>query len=419
MACLFFALSAQSLAQEEVDEGTLDEVTLFLNALNNAKGNVENSAAALVARETVVVSKTRVGLMAKDDGARELYAIGRAYWERCEYDNEFRILEMAIDLDPNSFAAARAWMLIGDTYYGNKARPDNSIEPFRKAKSLLDATIIDQEVSAITSQEAVWQAQAIVLGRLGFASVYVGNEEEAEKYYLQLVDSPGIARSADPALLLNAYRQLAEFSSARSDFDAAKKYSTASDGLIERMDLPKSMQVDLLYESIRRRHPDPHSPERIRELELLWADSRFIIAPAILRVGDELSFTYFFRDPIQRSEFKKLAIEFRRRILRMGELSGNSSAESCQLRNYLLIIDFAVQFKPEEIDVTEMRKDVESLLRNKDVVFSVAGSRTAAEADIMTARLIAIFERQFPKQAQASKERAAKTSAAGIPPVKD
>ena len=97
-----------TLAQDEVDEGSHDEVILFLNALSNAKSNVENSAAALAARETLVVSKTRVGLMAKDDGARELYAIGRAHWDNCQYDDELRILEMAIDLDPTSFAAAKS-----------------------------------------------------------------------------------------------------------------------------------------------------------------------------------------------------------------------------------------------------------------------------------------------------------------------
>ena len=351
-----------TLAQDEVDEGSHDEVILFLNALSNAKSNVENSAAALAARETLVVSKTRVGLMAKDDGARELYAIGRAHWDNCQYDDELRILEMAIDLDPTSFAAAKSWMLIGDTFYGNKAKPENSIEPFQKAQTLLDAASVNPKISAVTSQEAIWQSQAIVLGRLGFASLYVGNREESEKYYQQLVNSPNLLKSADPSLLLNAYRELATFASDRNDLAAVKKYSTASDSLIERLDLPKSMQVALMYESICRRHPDPQDPGRIKELELLWADARFTLVPAIVRIGDELLFTYYFSEPIRRGEFQKIAIEYRRRLSRMGELKASPGAESCLFQDYLLIVDFAARFKPQEVDTAAVRKDVESLL---------------------------------------------------------
>ncbi|MCA9062751.1 MAG: hypothetical protein KDA96_06820, partial [Planctomycetaceae bacterium] len=125
--------TASSFSQTLDDVKAADNIMVFLGVVENyaVKEGIPLTIAEVSGQEALVYAAANSGLMDAEEAAGKLYVLGRQYWDAREYESALRVLEKSIDLAPDGFVAAKSWTLIGNTYYGNLARPKDSIAPFR------------------------------------------------------------------------------------------------------------------------------------------------------------------------------------------------------------------------------------------------------------------------------------------------
>lgn len=394
-------LTCHALANAQEDSGSVDPVALFLNTASNFSSDPTIAQLTLPTQEIMIRSRMNLGTISMEEGASQLYVIARSHWDKRNYDEVFRVAELAIDAAPNSYGAAQSWMLIGDTWYGNKADPTRSVEPLRKAETVLELLAKEPDNLAENSKSSIIQSQAILAGRLGFATLYGGDSEASRSNYERLINRPEFVQAVDPNTVLSAYRYLLGFAAEKKDLPLVISYGEAANKFAADRKLPPSIRISIQLEVIRKSYPDPSDSLRLKALEEMWRRDEFRLVPEILDVGDELCLSYFFFSPIKRQEFATTSRLMRRRmvLLRATEPDLKSLlSDSVYIRHGLMAIDFSTRFPGEDVDAKALNKEFDKLSSQGEIQISVPGSRESADANRIGATLLSILVRNFPEQ---------------------
>jgi hypothetical protein len=398
----FLAWALELRGQTSVDENIPalpDPVGLFSARVREVTVQFGIDAAGLAGQEALILGSARTGLMGNEDAAARLYAVALTHWERRSYEDELRVLDIAIEQAPDSYAAAQAWLLKGETHLGNLVDPGTSIQSFREADRILESVLAQPGLLTPEARRDICKKRSQALASLGLAAMSSGDHELEEWSYQTIATSDELCQALEPTQLFEVYQRLLMRAADRNDESRARELGERLRGLANDENLSPVLSLSLRYRSVVDSFQDPFSAERIALLERIWKDKRFAGLDPILQVGGDLELVYWFAEPPKRDDFLRVAQEFQKRAEALGARHGDRHKRSLtpsEIRHALLVIDCLDTSAHHNLDPATLREELQRHAANADLALGVPGHFPEPAARRIAVRLLAITRRSIP-----------------------
>lgn len=378
------------------DQKKQDQLLRFADDVSNLWNDSELADLQLEAREAWVRTRQSLKVTSVEQTAAHYYGLGTEYLSRSRYDDCFRVLEAAIAAAPDSYAAAKASTLIGDTYQGNFVDSHSSIEHFERADEIL-AGIETSPDLASESLKKLLKSRVMLRYRLSLAEHVLGKHKAATDRLEEVFVEPKFWDSVSGKMQAKICEDLLRWAENRNDQEAVTRYRSTLAELAKSGRLNPDYQLKLLIAGIRSDYPDFRDDVRRDAMRKLWQAPEYAGLKRLLIVGEELLIASYVSN--DRHDFQRYASDWQEHF---EELSKADKAAYRLMANRLYVMWLDLDRNSSEFQTLKAGKirELKKLNESGHVEVSLPGWLPHNLAQTAAIRLVNILCEIMPEQAK-------------------
>lgn len=396
LASLLVLVTVSSDESVTADQKKRDQLLRFVNDVSNLWDDSELADLQLEAREAWVRTRQSLKVRSTEQIAAHYYGLGTEYLRRRRYDDSFRVLEAAIAAAPDSYAAAKASTLIGDTYQGNFFDAQSSIEHFERADEIL-AGIETSPDLASESLRKLLKSRVMLRYRLSIAEHDLGKHEAATVRLEEVFVEPKFWDSVSGKMQAKICEDLLIWAENRDQQENVTRYRGALAELAKGGRLNPDYQLKVLIAGIRSEYPDFRDDVRRDAMRKLWQAPEYIGLKRLLIVGEELLIASYLSN--DRHGFQLDASDWEERF---EELSKPDKAAYRLMANRLYVMWLDLHRHSSEFQTLKASKirKLKTLNESGHVEVSLPGWLSRNLAQTAAIRLVNVLCGIMPEQAK-------------------